>query len=606
MYNPMPYYTDCRIFSIVDNMSKVVSTHMLKAGVYFERMGKDQYSSGPSRGAVAFDRDTLSPIDSNFAYSNALLGNYSNYSESSALPMGIYRFYNFEFYAQDTWRVSSRLTLDFGVRFYHDMPMHDQRNQISAFVPGLYNPANAPVLLRPALDSKGTKVAIDPASGTTYPQAYIGTYAPGRGNASEGMVVAGTKGFPDGLYRVPAITPAPRFGFAWDPIGKGKTSIRGGGGIFFDRIAGNPTMDQLANPPSVFIPKVYYGTLAGLAQTAGQKILAPSNINSLFGDAKLPTVYNFSIGVQQQIGRSTVADVSYVGSLARHLLWKRNLNPIPVGATHLYLHPENRDTTTASSALPNNFLRPYQGYGDIALYEFAATSNYHSLQAAFMRRMTRGLQVSLSYSFSKALGAVDANGDSITPFLNPRKWEYGPLGFDRNHVFSARYNWKLPNVGKRLSMRKLGLLTDGWEFAGITRMQSGAPFTPGFSLVSGLDITGTASQAARINVVDPHADPLQRFGPPARDTFGNAGVGVLRLPGVHNWDLSMYRRFKIGERLTSQLRFESYNTFNHTQFSSISQTARFDTAGAQVDPLFLAPTAARDPRRLQVALKATW
>jgi hypothetical protein len=68
----------------------------------------------------------------------------------------------------------------------------------------------------------------------------------------------------------------------------------------------------------------------------------------------------------------------------------------------------------------------------------------------------------------------------------------------------------------------------------------------------------------------------------------------------------MYRRFKIGERLTSQLRFESYNTFNHTQFSSISQTARFDTAGAQVDPLFLAPTAARDPRRLQVALKATW
>jgi hypothetical protein len=147
---------------------------------------------------------------------------------------------------------------------------------------------------------------------------------------------------------------------------------------------------------------------------------------------------------------------------------------------------------------------------------------------------------------------------------------------------------------------------DGWEIAGISRFMSGAPFTPGFSTVDGQDITGTPSQGARINVVDPNADPLRRFGRPAQGTFGNAGSNILRGPGVNNWDISLYRRLRFTERIAVQLRFESYNTFNHTQFSGLVRSARFDIKGNQIDPLFLEPDAARSPRRVQLAMRINW
>jgi hypothetical protein len=137
-------------------------------------------------------------------------------------------------------------------------------------------------------------------------------------------------------------------------------------------------------------------------------------------------------------------------------------------------------------------------------------------------------------------------------------------------------------------------------------MMSGAPFTPGFSTTDGQDITGTPSESARIQVVDPTAPPAERFRRPERGTFGNAGASILRGPGTNNWDLSLYRTLRLPERKTLQLRFETYNTFNHTQFSSLSTSARFDPEGAQIDPLFLEPTGARSARRIQFALRLNW
>ena len=135
----------------------------------------------------------------------------------------------------------------------------------------------------------------------------------------------------------------------------------------------------------------------------------------------------------------------------------------------------------------------------------------------------------------------------------------------------------------------LGLVTDGWEMAGISRFTTGGAFTPGLSTVDGQDITGTPSENARLYVLNPDAPPLERFGRPARGTFGNVGVGVLRLPGMNNWDISVYKSVRITERIRTQLRLESYNTFNHSQFSSVTSTARFSAQGVQVDPLFLEP-----------------
>jgi hypothetical protein len=215
--------------------------------------------------------------------------------------------------------------------------------------------------------------------------------------------------------------------------------------------------------------------------------------------------------------------------------------------------------------------------------------------------------IAVGYSFSKALGTASALDTKVSPFLAPRERNYGPLNYDRTRVLTLRYNYALPQPGQHFGLRWMGLVTDHWEISGVSRFISGAPFTPGMSTVDGMNFTGTPSESARPNVVAPDADPLHRFGRPARGTFGNAGANVLRGPGINNWDVSVYRRIPIREGgKYIQLRFESYNTFNHTQFSAVSQTARFDLQGNQVDPLFLQPTAARSPRRVQLAMRLSW
>ena len=607
LHNSLPYYNTNTIFSIVENLTKIQGTHVIMAGLYWERTRKDQSSAAPIRGTINFNRNqNINPLDTNYAWATALMGYYNSYTEANAWLQGQYRFTNLEFYVKDQWRALPNLTLDYGVRFYHDMPQYDARNQLSTFIPSLYDPARAPLLLRPAFDEKGKKVALNPLNGAMYSQGLVGTFAPGVGTPAMGMATEG-KGVPPGCYTLPALSYAPRFGFSWDPFSRTRTRVHGGVGVYFDRIMGNPTMGMMPNPPTIFSPTVYYGTFDTLAESAGQGILGPSNVTSLYGRGKSPTVYNFSFGIQQQITRGMMLDVSYVGSLGRHLLWQRNINAVPLGARFLDEHPENRDPTTANNVLPDNFLRPYQGYGNIDQYEFASTMNYNSLQVRAVRRFARGTQVQVSYTFSKALGSNSSDGDNVNIFgFNPRHYDYGPLNYDRRHVMSASYTYTFPRPGRALGSRAMGIVTDGWQLSGITRITTGGPFTPTWTFISGqTNVTGTPTQNARISVLDPNAAPLERFRPPERGSFGTAGPGVLRLPGMHNWDMSLYRSIKLRERTSMQLRFETYNTPNHTQFSNVSRQARFQSATdwTQMDPLFLQPTAARAPRTMQVALR---
>ncbi len=608
--NGIPYYNSNTIFSLVQNISRIWQTHSFKFGIYVERTRKDQSASAPTRGSINFDQNGNNPLDANYAYANALLGTYNSYSEATARPQGQFRFTNLEWYAQDAWRVTRNLLVDYGVRFYHDMPQYDARNQLASFDPSLWDPANAPVLLWPGFNAKGQKVAVNRLTGETFPQGLIGTFAPGFGSSFDGMVTGGvTPGVPSSLYTIPALAVAPRIGFSWDPFQRGRTAVRGGFGIFFDRIQGNPTMNTLPNPPTVFTPTVYCGYLDQIADAAGKGILAPSTVgDSLLGAQKNPTTYNYSFGIQNQIGQTMILDVSYVGGISRHLPWKRNINPIPYGARWLDVHPENADPTVKNTALPTNFLRPYIGYGDINVYEFAATSNYNSLQVSFNRRMRHGIMIGAAYTFSKALGVADSDTSSVSPFFPPRQRNYGVLGFDRSHVASLRYTWQLPRPGKQLGWKPLGLVTDGWEISGTSRFQSGAPFTPGYALADYVDILGGASVEAngtRMNVVDPNAPPEERFARPARGDWGNSGVNVLHRPGIHVWDISLYRALKFTERINGQLRFESYNTFNHTQFNGVNQTARWQGAN-QIDPTFLEPNSATNPRRIQLAVRVNF
>jgi hypothetical protein len=197
-------------------------------------------------------------------------------------------------------------------------------------------------------------------------------------------------------------------------------------------------------------------------------------------EQKLPQTMNFSLGIQRELGFRSVIDISYVGSLARHLINQRNINSIPMYAR---FDPANRDTTTASSPLPDNYLRPYLGMSTINMRTFDGTSNYHGMQMSVNRRMTNGLQFGVSYTFAKSLGVSNADFGGLSYYFPWRRGNYGPLGYDIRHMAVINYNYEVPNLGQRLNNKFLGIITDNWQISGITQFMSGTPFTPGFSTI---------------------------------------------------------------------------------------------------------------------------
>jgi hypothetical protein len=620
-----PYFNQNTIWSGIDNVSKVKGSHVFKMGIYYEHTKKVQSAGVANMGTLSFNTDSNNPNDSNNSYANALLGNYDSYSEPLAEPQSHYYFTNTEWFFQDDWKKKSNLSISWGVRFYHDPPQYDAKQLISSFSPAAWNVSTAPVLIRPAVVN-GANVGIDPTTGTVYGLGQVGAFVPGLGNTADGMLTGGKNGVPNGLFSTAPIAIGPRFGIAWDPFKDGKTSIRGGGGIYFDRIEGNPIMNLSGNPPAVYSPTTYYGALSGIAASAASSFLAPSGtVYSISSAPHQQQVYNFNLSIDRRIG-SNFFSVGYTGSLGRHLLDQRNINAVPPGADFLNLYPQNKNPQN-TSALSTNFLRPYSAYGDINLREFAANSNYHALLLQAQHRLSHGFNVSANYTFSKALDVSDSYSSAVDPFLDPRSRNYGRAGFNRAQVFTGTFYYLLPKPGQKTGIRPLGWLTDNWELSGVTRMLTGAPITPGYSLITGITTpTGTPSDGARMEVLNPTAPLAQRFGPPPEPAgqasvanagpwlststapeFGNLGQGTMTGPGTNNWDISLYRAvpFKEG-RVRAMLRLETYNTFNHTQFSAINSTAQFNTLGTQVNTAFLLPTSARPARYVQVAMRVTF
>ena len=299
-FGNIPYENYNTVMSFVDNVSKVMGAHSLKAGVYFEHTEKFQVGGKNPRGAFDFSSTTTNPFDSGDGFSNALLGVINTYSEGTARVNGDWIFNNLEFYVQDNWRVSKRLTLDIGMRFYHLPPQTDTNQTIAGFNPSLYNRANAPMLYMPIIDPSGKRVAVDPRTGTLVCQSADRPVHSGhRLGLQRRRRSADMNGYPGGLYNTSAMYLGPRLGFAWDVFGTGKTAIRGGVGMFQDRLQGNPTMDTNGNPPVSFAPTLYYGSLDTYAASGGA--IGPSTINNLMGFNQPATTMNWSFGIQQQV-----------------------------------------------------------------------------------------------------------------------------------------------------------------------------------------------------------------------------------------------------------------------------------------------------------------
>jgi hypothetical protein len=593
------------VFGFTDSWSWIRGAHNLKFGFYGERIREYEGEQGTYPGQFDFGRDVNNPNDSNYAYANAILGNFTSYSESTARNGDQRRGSTLEWYAQDNWKLTRKLTLDYGVRLSYFVPDYWADNKAVNFDPTRYDLSKRVQLFEPALNAAGQRVARNPLTGDLAPVVFIGAIVPNSGQVVNGAVLQGAAGYPKGFQDSRGIQWGPRLGFAYDPFGDGKTAIRGGGGIFYNNRYRPGSLNR--NPPSQFTPFLYYGTFADYINTAS--VLFPSAFSAIARSGEVPTVYNLSFGVQRDIGHQTVIDVAYVSTLARHLQQTRDINLIPYGARFL---PQNQDPTAGRPRL-DNFFRPYVGYTGIGYVESASSSNYHSLQVQANRRFSRGLQFGGAWTWSKTMDFTDTDGGTVATYAPSRIWDYGKAGFDRTHVLAVNWLWEAPGGSKLWNTRLSRVAFDHWQVSGIVTFMSGAPTPIILSTVDGADITG-GGDGVRPNVL---SNPILSkgdqtisrffnpdvFARPAVGDRGNAPKDVIRSPGINNWDLTFLKEFPIKERVRFTFRWEMYNAFNHTQFVSVDNTARFDAAGKQTNQRFGAVIANRDPRRMQASLR---
>lgn len=593
-------------FTLSDNVSITRGSHLFKVGFDVNRIREYEGERSVFSGNFAFARDVNNPLDTNWAYSNAALGVFQQYSESTNRYGANMRQTFAEWFVQDSWKVNRKLTIDYGMRFSWSNQMYPRKaGEQSVLALSRYKTANAPVFFRPGFDSNRNRVAVDPRNGQVFPVAYIGAFVPGTGNPSNGGVLSGDKDYARGFVNNQPLLYGPRLGFAYDPFGKGKTAIRGGASIQYNmRLSKwSPTTN---NPPAIFTPITYYGNLATFTQAAN--VLAPSNTNSFNVDNKTTSTYNVTLGVQQDLGHSLLLDVSYGGTFGRHIQQGYNINTVPYGAN---FQSSNLDPTNGRP-LPVNFLRPYPGYGNINFIDNAYDSNYHALLSSLNRRFSRGLQMGISYTYSKFMD------ESGIPVYRPlRVWSYGKNGGDQTHSFVANYTYDLPKLSNIAKNAVVHHLFDGWQISGIVALVSGQPSGVGYSTTDGADITG-GGDGSRIIVngkaqLDHGSKTFLRwfdtsvFSRPPVGNPGNAPKDVIRGPGFSNTDISFIKKIPLkNERRVLSLRWELYNALNHTQFSGVNTTARFDPAGAQVDTTFGQVTSTRQPRVMQGSLRFTF
>jgi len=667
LWNAAPWNNAHDIFTWQDDFSMTRGNHNHRVGAFYSYDKKDEDCCGSSQTTAQFWGPTAVPggagkgggwgpaaapgngsaVTGNGLADLLLKGAYFGGNEQSSQPRSKVRWKDIETYYADTWRVTPRFTLQFGARWSVLPPSIQDDNRIGNFIPSLYNPAQG---------SSAQNGVIYPAA-LSIPSSGI----PGGSANLRGIDVG--RALRNSSYD----TIAPRFGFAFDPTGAGKWAIRGGFGTFYGRAdLSQPIGELLLNPP--FNATISFGngrpidTLPPSLPTVGVGVAT----NAADIHWKTQDSYQWNFTVEREILRDTKLEVAYVGNHGNHLPVNWDLNLVP---------PQNRLQWAELNLTPNSNtglrdslrqLAPLEGTNSLIFMSNGGTSSYHALQAYLLKRFSHSFSLSSSYSFSKLLSDVSldccGNGSGARIY-DPWNFRYnrGPADFDRPHVFSTNIIYDFPALAAKPAFMRYAL--GSWEATGVYSYSTGVPLTVALSQnLAGLQSGGGGDRPDLIgNPKGPNTPSggwlnPSAFGMPVQlGRTGTEGVGILHGPPTNNTDIGIFKNFKLTEKMTMQFRFETFNTFNHTQFfsTSISGTTasgtKYQVGGLSIlqnplldyqpdpakanynpatdhytgcnvvahtsftplpncntNPTFGLPQKARDPRELQLALKLSF
>jgi hypothetical protein len=548
--NPQASATDT--FQFLDNASYVTGGHYFKFGFDFRHARQNAFRDVQSRGFLTFTDRFLTGN----ALADLLLG-FPFITGGARLdnPQRL-RTESYNFYANDSWRVSPRLTLSAGLRYELNSPPVDAEDRANVY-----------------------------------------------DLATRALVRVGTNNVPRSGYETDKNNFAPRVGLAYTLDEEGRTVVRAGYGVYYDQSALAPGEGLYFNQPfftlSLFFP-LSATQLITLSDPFPQNfpVQLPASGLAFQRDLATPYMQHWTLNVQRQLGRSRVLEVGYVGSKGTKLLASRDVN----------------QPAQASPVTPN--LRPDPFFADINLIESRASSSYHSLQVRLQQRLTDGLALLSSYTYAKSIDDASSfftsAGDPNFPQNSyDTRQERGRSNFDVRHRFSLSYSYDLPfGRGRRFGDGRglVTMLLSGWQTNGVVTLQTGRPFT--VALLSDLDQsnTGRSNLGFGANdrpdlVGDPRlSNPTpdrwfntDAFALPAFGTFGNSGRNTLDGPGYQNVNASLVKNTRLTESTSLQLRAEAFNLFNHPNFD-LPDNFLFSPTFGQI-------RSAQSPRHLQFGVK---
>ncbi len=548
-------------FEWMDNVTKVFGAHNLKFGFYADRTRQDHNLGAAVEGRLTTDESWGSTTGDEFG--DILTERYKSFEQASRDVAALWRFWDAEWYAQDSWKVSRRLTLNYGARFSWLQPWNEIRGQASTFDPAAYNPSQPT-------------------------------------NTFNGLLIAQKGQVPNSIFPSPNPVIQPRLGFAWDVFGKGKSVLRGGFGGFVSRDKGN-TLNNISEAPPFSFDSDPVDDFTSFGQIQGTDPFGGvGNLSLAFGapnrhDRNVPQAYEWSLTWSQSLGGRTVLETSYVGNASRHLYALHDINAVPFGGMWAQGTMQLRGTQA-------NAFRQYKPWGVINQADHSQTANYNALQVTARRTVSQGLTFLATYTWSKTLGHADVFNSSIDPFDSRRN--YGLLPYDRAHLLNFSYIYRLPDPGKKYfgDSRIAGGILDDWQLSGVTHYASGAPARVGVAGIRCVTDPAETNAATLALCANYTGDNRTWFGTNAirltpivlsnpRNSVNFTGVGgtwlnpntltlpkpgefgtfeqpTFRSPGFNNWDLTLFKRFRLAEKRELEFRWAAFDIFNRAQLTA--------------------------------------